>query len=108
LPVLLAGASLGPMAGLVVGATAPILSHVLTGMPPMTPPTAPLMVVELLTYGWVAGALSQRSVACERRRYFAVYLWLIPALVCGRLALLATTWLVGSTLDLGIPPGEYV
>ncbi|HHY44206.1 MAG TPA: ECF transporter S component [Firmicutes bacterium] len=51
IPVLLAGIYGGWKSGLVVGAVTPILSGVLTGMPPLVPPTAFAMMVELPVYG---------------------------------------------------------
>lgn len=58
IPVLLAGFLVGPITGLYVGILTPILSHLLTGMPPVAPiPMLPIMVFELLTYGFIAGIL---------------------------------------------------
>ncbi len=58
IPVLLAGFLVGPITGLYVGILTPILSHLLTGMPPVVPiPMLPIMVFELLTYGFIAGIL---------------------------------------------------
>jgi niacin transporter len=61
LPTFVAGLVLGPVAGLVVGAGSPILSGLLTGRPTvfyMIP-----MVLELATYGFVAGLLRLRLAA---------------------------------------------
>ncbi|HZX21283.1 MAG TPA: ECF transporter S component [Clostridia bacterium] len=58
IPVLLAGFLAGPLTGIYVGILTPILSHLLTGMPPVAPiPILPIMVFELLTYGFIAGIL---------------------------------------------------
>ena len=66
LPTFVAGLVLGPVAGLVVGAGSPVLSGLLTGRPTvfyMIP-----MVLELATYGFVAGLLRQRLAAIMRGR----------------------------------------
>lgn len=107
LPVLLAGATLGPLAGMSVGALAPWLSFLLTGMPPVTPPTAPLMVVELMVYGGIAGAV-RRHLPLARRGFLGSYLWLVPSLIGGRLALAAAAWLIGPPLGLAVAPATYV
>ncbi|MBS3872741.1 MAG: ECF transporter S component [Firmicutes bacterium] len=58
IPVLLAGFILGPWLGVTVGATTPLLSSLLTGMPPMAPmPIALQMSVELAAFGLLAGVL---------------------------------------------------
>lgn len=66
LPTFVAGLVLGPVAGLVVGAGSPVVSGLLTGRPTvlyMIP-----MVLELATYGVVAGLLRPRFEALLGRR----------------------------------------
>lgn len=87
IPVLLAGFFLGGGPGMVVGAVTPLLSSVLTGMPPLMPPVAQLMVWELAIYGLLAGV-------SYRRLSLGVYPSLIAALVGGRLVYGFTGWLV--------------
>ncbi len=60
IPVLLAGIYGGWKSGLVVGAVTPILSGVLTGMPPLAPPTAFTMMVELPIYAVLASLFYRR------------------------------------------------
>lgn len=55
IPVLLAGALIGPVSGLIVGIISPGLSFLLTGMPPAL--RVPLMTLELPIYGLVFGLL---------------------------------------------------
>ena len=82
IPVLLAGLLTGPVYGLVVGFITPILSSVLTGMPPAA--VLPAMTVELAIFG-LAGGLLMRYLPI--RGYVpAVYLSLIGAMLLGRLA----------------------
>lgn len=56
IPVLIGGMLLGPVSGLLIGMVTPVLSSVLTGMPP-TFPMLPIMFFELAVYGLVAGYL---------------------------------------------------
>ena len=51
--VLLGGLLLGPVAGAFLGIATPVLSTLMTGMPPVA--ILPPMVVELAVYGLVAG-----------------------------------------------------
>lgn len=73
--VLLSGFLLGPQGGLLVGVMTPILSSLLTGMPPAFP-MLPAMVGELGTYGLATGALWQRGKG--------LYISLLGAMVLGR------------------------
>lgn len=77
LPALLAGFLLGPTSGAIVGITAPLLSSLFTGMPPL--PVAIPMIGELGIYGLLSGLLYQR-------RRFGIYPSLILSLFGGRLA----------------------
>lgn len=73
--VLLSGFLLGPMGGLLVGVVTPILSSLLTGMPPAFP-MLPAMVGELGVYGLMTGVLWQRGKS--------LYVSLIGSMVLGR------------------------
>jgi len=58
IPVLLTGFLLGPIPGLIAGGLTPLLSSVLTGMPPLAPvPIALQMSFELGVFGLLAGIL---------------------------------------------------
>lgn len=74
IPVLMAGILLGPYYGLAVGLVVPILSCMLTGMPPV--PKVYFMIAELGTYGVVSGMLSKKA---------PVYVSLLAAMVSGRI-----------------------
>lgn len=79
LPVFVAGLAYGPGCGLLTGALTPVLSAVLTGMPPLAPmPVAQMMVFELGVYGLVAGLLSHRL-------RLGVIISLLGAMLGGRL-----------------------
>lgn len=59
LPVLAAGMLLPLRLSLIVGILTPLASWMLTGMPPLSPPILPLMIVELTTVAVVTGSLRQ-------------------------------------------------
>ena len=80
IPVLLAGFLEGPVTGLYVGILAPVLSHLLTGMPPIAPiPMLPIMILELSTYGLVAGMLYNKLK-------INIFASLFGAMLSGRIA----------------------
>ncbi|MFH1686018.1 MAG: ECF transporter S component [bacterium] len=91
IPVLLAGFLIGPQAGILVGLLAPILSHLLTGMPPTY--AVPLMSLELPLYGLVAGL-------AYRRLRLNVYLSLVAAMLVGRLMFGLGLFVLGMFMDL--------
>jgi len=59
--ILFAGLTYGPVSGLILGALAPVVSFMITGMP--FPAVLPLMICELAVYGLVAGLLKQKVTA---------------------------------------------
>ena len=76
IPVLLCGLLFGWQYGAICGLIVPLLSSLLTGMPPIFP-TAVAMMLELCAYGLLAGLF-------YRRLYWNVYLALIAAMLSGR------------------------
>lgn len=84
IPVLMAGMILGPYYGGIIGFLVPILSSLLTGMPPV--PKVYFMLVELITYGIVIGIMIRRS---------NVYISLFVAMISGRV-------LYGCSLIVGV------
>lgn len=91
LPVLLAGFLVGPLAGVVVGALAPVLSFLLTGMPPSY--AVPLMSLELPMYGLIAG-LGYRNLQLN------IYISLIAAMIVGRLMFALGLFVLGMFMNL--------
>ena len=81
IPVLLAGLICGPVFGLIVGLTGPLLSSLTTGMPPMG--AAPVMMVELGTYGLVAGIMIK--LVHTRQSVADLYISLLAAMIVGRI-----------------------
>ena len=77
IPVLLCGFICGWQYGAICGLIVPLLSSVITGMPPIFP-TAPAMMCELCAYGALTGLL-------YRKQGRNVYLSLIGAMLGGRL-----------------------
>ncbi|MCL6580098.1 MAG: ECF transporter S component [Firmicutes bacterium] len=78
IPIFLAGFMVTPWVAGVVGLVAPLLSSVLTGMPPLSPPVAQVMAAELAVYG-LATAFLYRAT----RR--VILSWILAAFA-GRLA----------------------
>jgi len=93
LPAQVGGLFLGPQAGLVTGLCTPLVSSVLTGMPPLVP-MAVRMTVELGTYGLVAG-LAHRTLGLRPLPA------LLVSILCGRLVLAVADSLV--FWHLGLP-----
>ena len=80
IPVLLAGLICGPLFGLIVGLTGPLLSHLFTGMPPAG--VLQSMMLELAMYGFVAGWAIK--LVRTRSATIDLYVSLIIAMVAGR------------------------
>lgn len=76
IPVLVCGMLCGWQYGAACGVIVPLLSSVLTGMPPIFP-VAPAMMFELCAYGCLTGLF-------YRRFKFNIYLSLVLAMVGGR------------------------
>lgn len=87
IPVLMAGLFLGPVSGLTVGVMTPMLSSLLTGMPPLMP-VLPLMPLELAVYGALSGYL-YRACAVGRGAYYCID--------CGK----------SGCVSRGLGPGEF-
>ncbi len=96
---ILAGLALGPIPGLLNGLAAPLVSSLLTGLPPAG--LVPLMAVEVAAYGAVAGFLARRTAW---RGPWVV----LAALVAGRLALLPAAAFMGPALGLKAPAISFV
>lgn len=90
-PVLLAGFLVGPASGVVVGVLAPMLSHLLTGMPPGY--SVPLMSLELPMYGLVAGV-------AYRKLHLNVFIALVLAMLVGRIIFGLGLFVLGLFMNL--------
>lgn len=80
IPVMICGLVAGPAAGAATGLLAPVLSSLLTGMPAAA--ILPSMACELVTYGLVSGALSERVRTGALGR--DLYVSLVGAMLAGR------------------------
>lgn len=98
IPVLLCGFTIGATAGAIVGLLAPVLSHLLTGMPPLY--AVPLMTLELPLYGIVAG-LTYKKMGMN------IYLSLLIAMVIGRLAFALGLVILGLFIELPYGPMQF-
>ena len=96
LPVLLAGFVCGPWWAAAVGLVAPLLRHLIFGMPPIL--TAIAMAFELLTYGIVSGLLYR--LLPKKTGY--IYLSLIGAMIVGRVV-----WGVVQVVILGLSGSPF-
>lgn len=83
LPILLCGLLVGWPYGLICGILTPLLSSVLTGMPPA--PMLPSMLCELAVYGLAAGLLYQ--LLGKQKPVVRLYGALIGAMLAGRLVM---------------------
>lgn len=88
IPVLLTGLVCGWNYGLIAGIIVPILSSIMTGMPPIYP-VAIAMAFELATYGTIIGLVSKKTNA---------FISLVVAMLSGRAVLgIANVVLLGMT-----------
>jgi len=89
IPALLCGLACGPFFGMLCGATGPLLSSLLTGMPMM--PMVPTMMLELAAYGFLSGLLMRfirtKSVMAD------LYICLLAAMLGGRIISGLAAWL---------------
>ena len=80
IPVLLCGLTCGAPFGLICGIAGPLLSSLITGMPPAA--SLPSMMIECAIYGCMAGLLM--AVVKTKNTYADLYISLIGAMLCGR------------------------
>ena len=96
IPVLLCGFLCGGGWGAAVGFTAPLLRHLLFGMPPM--PGCISMALELAAYGFVVGLLHGKL----GKGIKGIYVSLICAMAAGRLV-----WGAAQMLIMGLNGGSF-
>lgn len=122
IPVFMAGLLLGPIYGGIVGAAVPILSCILTAMPPV--PKVYFMLFEMIMYGAAAGLLKKKcnvffsilgAIAAGRLVYgtalaVGVYLLGIHAPFANTAAYLSTlvTGIPGNIIQLTLLPALYI
>jgi uncharacterized membrane protein len=99
IPVLLAGFMLSVPYAAAVGALTPLLSSVITGMPPLFP-IMPYMVLELAVYAVVTSILS-------RKQRLNIYISLILSMIAGRIAAGIAVWALAIFFGAKLP-GPFV
>lgn len=99
IPVIIAGFFLSVPYALIVGVLTPLLSSLLTGMPPVFP-VLPLMMFELATYGVIASFFYRK---CNMN----VYVSLIVSMVCGRIMAGVVVWVL-ATFFMAKLPGPII
>lgn len=87
--VFVAALLLGWRAGLMVGLLTPLVSFTVSGMP--LPPVLPQIIIELATYGLVAGF-------CREKLKLNLYFSLIGGMIIGRLVLGLSAWILGTAI----------
>lgn len=95
IPVLIAGFFLSMPYVFVIGVLTPVLSSLLTGMPPIFP-TLPFMIFELTTYGVMVSLL-------YRKYKMNVYISLIASMVCGRIVAGGVAWVLATFFAAKLP-----
>lgn len=95
IPVLIAGFTVSIPYAITVGILTPILSSLLTGMPPHFP-VLPYMVFELATYGAVASLL-------YKKMKLNVYISLIGSLIAGRIVAGIAVWVLAAFFLAKLP-----
>ncbi|MCE5284608.1 MAG: ECF transporter S component [Pelosinus sp.] len=100
IPVMIAGLFLGMRWGLIVGGCTPILSCLLTGMPPVIP-ILPIMAVELAVYGYIGGFL-------YRNRQWSIWLALLGSMVAGRAAAACGVFFMVQMVNVNLHPLTYI
>ena len=82
IPVLLCGLLCGWQYGLACGLVGPVLSSLLTSMPPMGTPTLYGMIIELAVYGLVTGLMMK--LVHTKSQTADLYISLVSAMLAGR------------------------
>ena len=101
--ILFAGLTYGPLSGLILGASLPVVSFLISGMP--MPMMLPLMIPELAVYGLITGLLKQKITAfgalavslITGRMVFFVLLMMLGRLNVSVLEYAQMTWMPGLT-----------
>lgn len=95
IPVLLAGFAVSVPFAIAVGVITPVLSSVLTGMPPAFP-VLPYMMFELAAYGTVTSFL-------YRKLNLNVYVSLVCSMIAGRIVSAVVVWVLATFFVTKLP-----
>lgn len=91
-PVILAGLILGAKYGFAVGILTPLVTSLIFSRPPIFP-TGLSMALELCVYGFVSGLINSRF-KFSNNLYLNLYLYVIAAMVLGRVVAIITNFLL--------------
>lgn len=101
IPVLIAGFAVSLPFAIIVGVLTPLLSALLTGMPPLFP-VLPFMIFELAAYGAAASLL-------YRKFRLNVYISLIASMIAGRIVSGIAVWVLAALFGAKLPgPAAFV
>jgi len=95
IPVLLSGFFLDTFWATAVGAMTPLLSSLITSMPPVFP-VLPFMVFELATYGSMTSFLYRRTGK-------SIYISLVVSMIAGRIVAGFIVWMLTSLFAAKLP-----
>jgi riboflavin transporter FmnP len=98
-PVFLAGILMGPLSGAIVGLTSPVLSFLLTGMPP--PYAVPLMALELPIYGLTIGLF-------YKKLKIPILISLVVSMIAGRVAFAIGIFIIGAFVKLPVSFSSFL
>lgn len=96
IPVLLGGMILSPIFALLVGMLTPVVSNLITSMPPLMP-MLPIMIVELGLYGLVASIL-------RKKLNLNVFISLIISMIIGRIGAGLVVYVMTSVFAVQFAP----
>lgn len=97
IPVLIAGFYLSPFYAVLVGVLTPLISSVLTGMPPLYP-IAVIMSCELAAYALIVSIMNKRNI----------FITLILAMLGGRILAGLSVFVLQSSFGLKMNPIIYL
>lgn len=97
IPVLLSGFYLSPFYAVLVGLATPLISSVLTGMPPLYP-IAAIMMFELAAYALIVSIMKNKNV----------FISLILAMLGGRIVAGLSVFVLQSAFGLKLSPLLYI
>jgi hypothetical protein len=101
LPVTVAGFLVSPGTAASLGLIVPFLSSVLTGMPPLAPPVAPLMAIELAAKAGVASL-------CYRSLRLPLWVALLAAIIADWVVLALAAWVAAGLFAIKAGAVHYV
>lgn len=99
IPVFMAGLFLSPVVALLVGALTPLLSSLMTGMPPMFPMMV-IMIFELAVYGFLTALLLKKTKN--------IWISLLSAMVAGRIMAGLVVFVLASFFGLKMKPLLFI